>query len=414
MFRITGQRGQAMIMALLIMGVGLVVTSALATMGTGAIKITRSHAADIRAYYIAEAGMERALAQLRLQPSWNGFKDGSGTDRWVDYGEGQFKIEMEPNEFTGWDTQERTVTITSTGRYLVSGETAQKTLVALVKVRLHDALWNWPGLFVDGSSAVSIGGNTTLEITEDAGVLSGKVYVRGNLSISGSGELRADILAVEKELSVQKVNQLYAQEARAYTMSASTIEKIRPTVPVIISDWNPGDEEIPDAVFTSDMKEYYAQLAADPGITIWDQDGLKDMSGIYQLDGLYRCNGPLDLKSGTYSGRGTIIVTGDVGFSSGNTLVKADEDSCLTIITPTGTVTLGGGETLGANVIAHKLRLNGKASILGIAMVEEVEFNGGGNKVNFSLNNLFAEGSDMALPGTTITIGSWKEKHGIF
>ncbi|MBU4532344.1 MAG: pilus assembly PilX N-terminal domain-containing protein [Eubacteriales bacterium] len=413
MLWVSGERGQAMILALLIVGVGLVVTVALATMGTGAIKISRAHAEDVKALYIAEAGLEQALAQLRFQPSWSGFKDESGTDLWIDYGEGQFRIELDPNAFTGWNTQERTVTVTSTGRHLVAGETiAQKTLVASVVVRLHDALWGWPGLFVDGTAGIVIGGSTSLEITDDAGVLSGTVYVRGDLTISGNGRLTADILAVERELYVQKENRLSANEVRAKTILDYTMSKISLRVPVIIRNWDIQDK--PDLVFTADMREYYQELAADPSIAVWNQDSLLDMSGVYQLDGLYRCNGPLDLKSGIYSGRGTIIATGDVRFASGKTLEKADDESCLTIITPTGQVTLGGGEILGANVVAHQLRLNGNASILGIAMVEDVSLNGGGNSVNFDLDNLFAEGGDLALPGTSVKISSWREKHGVF
>jgi len=55
----------AISLAILVTGIGLIVTAALVTLGTSTYKTSLSHVDDNKAYYIAESGMETTLSKIR-------------------------------------------------------------------------------------------------------------------------------------------------------------------------------------------------------------------------------------------------------------------------------------------------------------------------------------------------------------
>ena len=407
MLWVSGERGQAMILALLIVGVGLVVTVALATMGTGAIKISRAHTEDVKALYIAEAGMERAIAQIRLQPSWEGFTEA------VSYDGGSFEVDILDNGV--WDGQmARVFTVESTGYF----EEARKTLVSEVRIRLHEAVWGWPGMFVDGEPSQAWNGSLSLEITDENLDDVGKVFVRGNLTVSGNSQLQGDSLYVVGRLTVggsAKVDmqEVFVSNGLGFGTSVAIKDPdnknqkgiLVPSLDKCVTNWVP--DNAPPQVFTDDLVAYYQDLASDEGIQVWDHN-------LSNLNGIYRHTGNLTL-SGEYKGYGTIIVqNGDITVTGG--LAKqAGEEGGLTLVTVTEGKQLKVQTcTLEANVVARKLWLNGSAGLIGTIIAQDVVMSGGGNSINFDFDPEAAIANDMALPGTTITISSWKEKHGVF
>ncbi|MDQ7789323.1 MAG: pilus assembly PilX N-terminal domain-containing protein [Clostridia bacterium] len=407
MFSLLGQRGQALIMALLIMGVGLVVTSALVTMGTGAIKITRAQYDDIRAYYIAEAGIERALAEIRLKPSWTGFNG------LITYAGGSYEVELVDSG--EWNNQmQKTVAITSTGYF---GE-ARKTLDAVVVVRLHEAVWDWPGMFVDGEPSQAWNGSLSLEITDENLDDVGKVFVRGNLTVSGKTLLKGESLSVLGRLTVGGSATVDMQEVNVTNGIDGTVSVknpgahpaqkgvVVPSLDKCNQSWDGGDA--PALVLTQEMIEYYEGLAQDESIAVWDYN-------LNNMNGIYRHSGNLTL-SGGYSGHGMIIVRNGNITITNNLSKQAGEEGSLTLVAVSeGSHVKIQTCTLEANVVAQKVWMNGSAGLKGAAIAKDVVLNGGGNSINFQYDaQQQIDANDMALPGTTIIISSWKEKHGVF
>ncbi|ACA59486.1 pilus assembly PilX N-terminal domain-containing protein [Candidatus Desulforudis audaxviator] len=403
-----GEAGQALVLVTMVVAIAIVVASALVTLGTGAVRVARAHTDDVKAYYIAEAGMERALAQLRLQPSWEGFVGNwegfDPADGSVAFGGGKYAFEVAAGE---WDSNmRREVTITSVGSY----GSAQKTLVMPVRVELHEAVWNWPGLFVDGTTTQSWLGSLSLEITDEILENIGKVFVRGSLSVGGNARLTGNSLHVLGDLSVSGNARVIMNEVKVGGSITGPINDPSgkgiqvPTPGDCQSGLDPFPGEPPE-VLTEQMLQYYNDLVQDEYLTTWDSSHLSS------LEGIYRHVGDLTL-SGEYAGYGTIIATGNITIT--RNLTKTTGASGSLRLISLGEQVKVQTCTLEADVIARKLCLNGNAGLKGTVIAQNVVLSGGGNGVNFEYDPGRILTNGMALPGTEVKILGWREKYGVF
>lgn len=107
----------AIAMVLLVMGIGLIVTTGLITIGTDSVKTSRSQSDDMRAHYIAEAGIKEAVARIEKESEWAGIEDKV-------YEGGNLKVEIKDQEIAGYNKQ-----IIATGTYRNAKSSAESTTV---------------------------------------------------------------------------------------------------------------------------------------------------------------------------------------------------------------------------------------------------------------------------------------------
>jgi len=421
----------AISLAILVTGIGLIVTAALVTLGTSTYKTSLSHVDDNKAYYIAESGMETTLSKIRNM-NWSDTitnDDGKEITIWDEYntekkwcefdttlnyndegeGEGEYKALVEiPEGQQGMDSLgRRPLIITVTGKY----GTAQKTLVA--DIRLSRFGWNWPGLFVDDEPTKKFNGNLTFDITDEEDYDIGKMFVRGDMEVLGNTNIIGDSLEVYGDLSVSGSASISMKTVKALSISEGK-DKIF-TTDELIDPWEPSADEIPPVFFTDDLTKHFQEIIADPSIQVWDENWDPRVD---DLNGIYKHNGNLRLPYGEYSGVGTIIVSGggsvtfkDIHNIKNDGLKRANPQSVLTIVTESGDIIVA--EDVDANIVCQSVTLNGNASVNGTIISKDAILNGGGNSINFEYNEDYNK--DLpGLPMTIVTVTNWKEKYGVF
>ncbi|NSW84207.1 MAG: pilus assembly PilX N-terminal domain-containing protein [Syntrophothermus sp.] len=201
------QRGQALVLVLILTTVIFMIGSAAVAMGTAARKNATLETWQKKAYYIAEAGIEMALADLRrrlIYPAPN-FEEFRIDDKNKDYAGGRIDEVTVTKETSGNDIF---YTITSSAYYPASGGTrARKTIRVKVKVVPDPFLsYGGPGLKSDTNvqvraaiadyegSIVARSGNLTLESSIQD--WRGGLYAGGDVTLSGlvaggEGEIKA-------------------------------------------------------------------------------------------------------------------------------------------------------------------------------------------------------------------------------
>jgi type II secretory pathway component PulK len=104
--KLNNERGVALILAMMVMVALSLLTVNSFEMLSGSISISRNHKDDLQALYVAEAGIEDAIIQLRYDRNWGvGFLDGK------DFNGNKYIVEIE-NPSGSQDI----VKITSTGK----------------------------------------------------------------------------------------------------------------------------------------------------------------------------------------------------------------------------------------------------------------------------------------------------------
>ena len=108
--KLNNERGVALILAMMVMVALSLLTVNSFEMLSGSIRISRNHKDDLQALYVAEAGIEDAIIQLRYDRYWHaGFLDPG-----KDFNGNKYIVEVEnPDPDSG---SQDIVKITSTGK----------------------------------------------------------------------------------------------------------------------------------------------------------------------------------------------------------------------------------------------------------------------------------------------------------
>ncbi|MGI9953176.1 hypothetical protein V3F56_12515 [Moorellaceae bacterium AZ2] len=377
------QKGQALLFVVLM-------TSLILVLVTGALGITGAHRRNVRlqeqqvqAYYIAEAGIERAIARMREDPGW---LDGFALDRKERIAELEGPYAGgEINEVTLHKTAEGMgfkVELTSLGKFVG----AQKTLRATLYWVNARSLMGGLSLLPDSTFDLDIKGNFSLESTGQSG---GRLLLNGNLYLSGSADIEADVYVSGDVVGRDKI------EGQVYAGFTDL-----PKFPVI------------------DLTYYEAQA--------WREgqyyDGDLFWSGTITCNGVYYVRGDLTL-SGSYRGRAIIVAEGDVTISGD--LLPGSADDALAIIC-LGDVDVENNKVKAVIITEGTLYVRGNAEVEGAVLAKGFSFGkkrtskgdeGEGDirgNVTIKYNNEMIPQDLLTGVLTELKILSWEEGNPIF
>lgn len=352
------QKGQALIIVLLLTTLIFLVGGAVVAMGTAVKKNSTREVFLTKAYYIAEAGVERALARLETDPLW---RDQTGNGLAADYGGGRIESVVVEDDAQQGEIG-KIVRITSTGTY----SSFRRVLVVKVQViSAYDLFYGVSILPEEGTTDVTVTGN--IYIGEEGGELP-NIVVKGSLTVqSNAVEIVGNVFASG-----------YIDDAHNKIDDSREHAYYTPIPPF---------PELPS-------EEWYRAAQVFDGDTVIGEP--KGQGGGQQPDfniaalqegGIYFVDGDLTIY-GTYSVPATIVATGDitVGRGSNHELKREDEngDYLLTLVAlgtksgSYGDVEIGSDNpknnpNVEAIIIAKGVfRLRGNATLLGGVVAQDV------------------------------------------
>jgi len=359
---LANQKGQALIIVLLFTALICVVGGAAVAMGTAVKRNSTREVHLKKAYYIAEAGVERALARLEANPLW---RDQNGNTLATDYGGGRIdSVVVEDDSQQG--EIGKIVRITSTGTY------SSFRRVLVVKVQLISAYDLFYGLSIlpeEGTTDVTVTGH--VYIGEEGGELP-NIIVKGNLAVqSNAVKVEGNVFASGSISDPHhKIND--SQEHEEYA-------PIPPFPELPSEEWY---RNTAVRVFSGDT------VIGEPKGQGRGQQPDFNIAAL-QEDGIYFVDGDLTIY-GTYSVPATIVATGDitVGWGSNHELKRGDEngDYLLTLVAlgtkpgSSGDVSFKEGSLDVEAIIIAKgtFRIHGKATLLGGVVAQDIGGSGQG------------------------------------
>ena len=391
------ERGQALILVMLVL---LVV----AVLGTGAITLAASHRQTaarqrnlVQAYYAADAGVERALVKIRNEPGWfNGLPFGVEQLVFSDvpYAGGKIQKVTLKKAPAGIATR---VEITSVGIFGPQERPlARKTLNVSVLVSAASDLLKGVSILPEQPTRLNIGGNFSLQPAQNVDGV--RFVLNGDLDLGGSSEIVGDVYVSGTIKGSDKIR------GSAYDRYAGI-----PTFPVIDEEW-------------------YKTEAQSSGHYYEDDAVLGSRSGTTLYAGVYFAEGTIEI-SGTYSGRAVIVAKGgitvdrDLRASSGNDFlvlvsladVSIENSSVDAVVIAAGAFQAWGNATLYGGVIARQFVLGGSKQDKDGK--KDGEGQGGGGKVTIVCNpQLIMQNLPQdVLQGvsSSIKIASWREGYPV-
>ncbi|WP_157109956.1 hypothetical protein [Thermanaeromonas toyohensis] len=359
-------------------------TSLILVLATGALEIigiyrrnVQYQKQQIQAYYIAEAGIERAIARIREDPSWlDKFALGREeriSELEVPYAGGEInQVTLRKTaEGMGWKIE-----LTSVGKFI----SAQKTLRATLYYVNAQTLMGGLSLLPDSPLDLDITGNFSLE---NVGQNWGRLLLNGNLKLSGSAHVEADVYASGSVEGRDKIEgQVYAHFR--------------------------GLSKFPEI----DLKFYEAE--ARRAGQYYPHDLTLNGTRIYS--GIYYVKGNLTL-SGTYSGQATLVVEGDVSIP--RDLLPGSSYDAVTIIC-LGNVDMENSTVKAVIITGGSLSAKGNGELEGALVARGLNFGGagrgqgGGGSVTIRYNPQLIQSNLLTGVLPQLTIISWKENYPIF
>lgn len=369
------ERGQALLFVVLMTSLILVLT-------TGVLEITSIHRRNVQyqrqqvqAYYIAEAGIERVIAKIREEPGWLD-RFSLGRDESVSELKGPY-AGGEISQVTLRKTTEGMglkIELTSLGKF----SSAQKTLRATLYYVNAQSLLGGLSLLPDTPLDLDIKGNFSLE---NAGQNWGRLLLNGNLKLSGSAHVEADVYVSGSVEGRDKI------EGQVYT-------NVR---------------DLPQ--FPEVNLSYYETEARRTG-QYYPTD--LTLSGTRVYTGIYYIRGDLSL-SGTYSGQATFVVEGDVSIA--RDLLPVSSYDAITIIC-LGNVDMENSKVKATVIAGGTLSVRGNGELEGALVARGLNFGGsgggGGGSVTIKYNPQFIQSNLLTGVLPQLTIISWKENYPIF
>ncbi|MBE3581367.1 MAG: hypothetical protein IMW96_07020 [Thermoanaerobacteraceae bacterium] len=378
------QKGQALLFVVLM-------TSLILVLATGALAVAGAHRRNVRfqeqqvqVYYIAEAGLERALARMREEPDWLDGVPSGGSVRMAEvegpYAGGEIsEVTLQKNP----EGMGLRVDLTSVGKFIG----AQKTLRASLYLVNTRSLLGGLSLLPESTMDLDIKGKFSLEGTGES---TPRLLLNGDLHLSGSASIEGDVY-----------------------VSGEVVGRDRVTGQI-----HSGLQDLPE--FPAIDLTYYEGQARQQGQYY---GGDLSWSGTIPLNGVYYVQGEANL-SGTYYGRGVIVVEGDVTISGD--LLPGSEGDALAVIC-LGDVDME-NNTVNATIITEgTLFLRGNAEVEGAVLARGISFGQKGKKDKSEgdeekiTGNVTIRYNDEGIPQdllmgvvTELKILSWEEAHPIF
>ncbi|HAA89356.1 MAG: hypothetical protein XD63_0488 [Thermoanaerobacterales bacterium 50_218] len=442
------QKGQALIIVLLFTALIFVVGETALAISTAVKRNSTREVYLTKAYYIAEAGVEKVLAKAKSNPGWvedlgldvsrDFLHDDLGGES--SYAGGTFekiyvtKINEENNVVT--------LEIESTGEF--AGIAKTLTVVAEIEYvysqDIFQGMWTMflAGLkLAHGAKIVSetIASDGEMELSAGSYVY-GNVYaltkvtledMQGNEVVFIEGDVYCAGYNVGEESSVllgtgATLNNLYVQSGRV-----EIGENVKINGKIYVKDINQLDEEwrnnnpnkwevqsdldclslipqYPD-LLSDEKVRWYAQNAdyVYQGPVTFNSSNLSDLSGIYYVDG--------DATfSGEYSGSAIFVVDGNVMFDEDLRRQDNDQDHCLAILSTGGFVTKKANLEIEALLYSRgSADVANKVFITGGMVVANIQSQG--CEVEFTYDDIMVGQYVQNLNWTTcfIRITSWRE-----
>ncbi|WP_187694911.1 pilus assembly PilX N-terminal domain-containing protein [Fervidicola ferrireducens] len=377
--------GQAFILVMLVLAVVAILGSATLTLTASHRQTAAKQRDRLQAYYAADAGIERALAIIKRNPTnfWSEFPL-----KGISYaGEGGRIESVTVERIPGGPGT--VVKITSVGKF----NNARKVIVA--KVRIYRS--KSPAELLKGISILPKERDSDINLSKDISIIGSQdprpvIYINGNLNLGGKSEIKNFDIYVSGEITIDKDAEL---------INCQTTENYEaiPFFPELNVKW------------------YEERATTFPSNNSKEGKGKKD-EDIAEYKGIYFVKGNVEI-SGTYSGQAVIVATGKIDVPDDLKAYNPNED-LLVLISLGGQVNIdkrGSDSTVDALIISDGiLSCKNKVVINGGILVRQIEYV---NKLTINCNPALVERHsglmELAFGGsgggsTRIEIESWSER----
>ena len=392
------EKGSTVVLVTFAMMIVFLLGTALVNTSRVEFLTSQNYADEVKAYYIAEAGMEKALAMLRMDQSLLkeivSMNVGSSKILPVgeDFGEGSFR--EVPVKVTEKSDSFCTIELESVGNL----KRAERKVLVQAKIFYDNILF-----FEEGISIGSVAGK------------------KG--TITGSEDIMADFTFRDKvviktctiEGNVKGYDVVVENSARVkgnveYVNSISGEANITGTVTQIDSiDIDPLPV-IPSEKYLAVARE----LEEVPGSKVFPggYSGVFDLTG--KESGIYFIDGPLTVE-GTYTGKITVVATGNLTIGGGGIRTLDRTKNVLTLVSYSN-ILVGNSYVEGLlyvtpeNGAEGRLYLSGSGTMIGAAIADVLDING---NVQLQFDAGLAAQSAPGVPAE-IQINYWRESSDIF
>jgi len=395
---LNNERGVILAISLMILvlfvgaGVGAIVSMQTDLKTSGNLKTAT------QVFYIAEAGLQRALGQLNTVTNWvGGLSDTSNAFSGDNsLGGGTYVVEVFEN-----DPAAGNIRIRSTGNIASSSSKVQAVATGFFFPILNYAVFSCGNLtlkegggsvdsLIDGGD-VFVDGNLDLEATGTHQIQNGNVSVTGSININGTSSITGGNASANGNIGLQSSaspNVGGNATAGGNISGSGTVSgtSTQSASPAPVTDLCQGSELAARAI-TSDVIQGFRSSAGTTisgnftaGSTI-TQTGIVHVTGNFELTG-----------NATFSGDVIFIVDGNAEIIGPGSLTSSPAGSTVTFLVPTGNFDVKGG---------------GSFTIDGVVQVGTVNTDGtgisGGNITVAENSNFTVNGSVATVNGNTDT-----------
>ncbi len=384
---LSNQKGMALLTTLIFVFILVTFAVTLLTMTNNDTKLSTLQRDSTRAFFLAEAGIEKALWYLNTP------EDLGGKDKYL-WRPSSFHEEVTPLEYYE-------ISINNTG-----GSTLPEKPTDTIDITSIGVVKNPDGTVVGKRTVVVaayIGISPSDNVSYDHAILTdGDLTLNGGISISGSIHSNGDIT---------NNGTLDLQDGIATAQGENNI-----AYPLGLDDQ--GEENFPHIDF-----KHFRELVIDPDNpdNVYDASGYgkfygKDTSVVFNTDsdlyGIHFVDGDVTIQASIILNNATIFTTGTIDvIGSGDVYLKNDI-SPLALIAK-GDITIG-GSVHGEGIIQSEatITINGNVNIeIGALYAYDGVLNGGGGAINIVYDTGLA---GTPIPGTGIEVyikSSWREAY---
>jgi len=428
-----GEKGQAIVLVLLVTAVVFAVGTAALGLGSTAHRIAVMEVAQKKAYYIAEAGVEKALARAVADPDWV-----TSLPYRSDFADGQDEVLLNSAAYEAAQggTPVGTIREVRVIKTYVSpdgsevrlklksaGETPPATRTLTVEADLMYPLPEtlFKGLWVTRLQGFPQGAGVSLDI--DTYVAEGDVTIPEDSSLKGSIYSKGKVvLDGQKNHEVQITGSIYALggvelrhvkglgdgSLNVYADDANKVvcgDGVTVNYRVVVLSSQELLSKMPASAPDLLSAQRLAWYRANADFTVLPSD-LNFGSGIYYIQGDVRL-------AGTYAGQALIVVDGEVTVGDGSTeyLRKRADQDCL-IILATGEVRTHNGhiEPIEAFVYSGaEVRLQNSAIFRGGIVSPALDSQGNTVSVQRDANMLAVYRQSLSWTTAVIKIRKWAD-----